>query len=245
MENIFLVLWERTHLVESHISDSPDFVSAPHNGVSRPNPDWCETFQKTQHRSGSQVLTIYTGCPKSFKNLWSVFWGHPVTPRLRQNNKIVFCRRMSLTGHSDHPSQLFNGSNSGSRRGSIQDSLIQFSKNFKIGSAGQSSRCVSELGRFLSRTTLQAVLANHLGDKKIKVELIWIFNKEREKKNFCWCQLLCRDDREAIWLLLCSMSDEIMSPVHSSLACLQDNMHWTSFHLFSQFLSCPLIVTQH
>jgi len=87
----------------------------------------------------------------------------------RRHSIAVALRRMSLTGHSDHPSQLFNGSNSGSRRGSIQDSLIQFSKNFKIGSAGQSSRCVSELGRFLSRTTLQAVLANHLGDKKIKI----------------------------------------------------------------------------
>ena len=66
----------------------------------------------------------------------------------------------------------------------LQDSLIQFSKNLKIGSKS-SSHSLSELSRHLSRTTLQSILSRHFHDKKLKVlimyagcltNLIFVFN---------------------------------------------------------------------
>ena len=49
---------------------------------------------------------------------------------------------------------------------------MQFSRNLRIGSVvGSGFPPGSELNRFLSKTTLQAVLANHFSDKKLKVNV--------------------------------------------------------------------------
>jgi len=97
----------------------------------------------------------------------------------RRHSIAVALRRLSLSSpasdvpgsHQDHDhdgQQIVHGPHGSGRRASIQDSLIQFSKNLKIGSKS-SSHSLSELSRHLSRTTLQSILSRHFHDKKLKI----------------------------------------------------------------------------
>ena len=77
-------------------------------------------------------------------------------------HRIAFVRRLSLSSSEPLPQV------GGSRRGSIQDSLVNFSKNFKLGPGTGGA---AGLNRQLTRTTAQQILASHFKDKKLKVSL--------------------------------------------------------------------------
>lgn len=153
-------------------------------------------------------------------------------------------RRMSLTGnHSDNNTDNIP---TGGRRGSIQDSLIQFSRNFKLGS-GNVSKCAPELGQYLSRTTLQAVLANHLGDKKLKVRKItfhWLQcaihwgGLRHEWQTFVNERIVAQSNLTRTW---CLLSDTIMKPVYILFERMCFLPLW---HNPANIQSCPLIITQ-
>ena len=81
---------------------------------------------------------------------------------------------------------------------------MQFSRTLRLGSvAGSGFGPGSELGRFLSKATLQAVLASHFSDKKLKVCLVssvWSvlcsvrpFSALRNQCRFSFNNLLAKD----------------------------------------------------
>ena len=71
-------------------------------------------------------------------------------------------RRLSLSSTEPLPPV------GGPRRGSIQDSLINFSKNFKLGAGAVAG---VGLNKYLTRSSAQDVLASHFQDKKLKVDI--------------------------------------------------------------------------
>ena len=72
-------------------------------------------------------------------------------------------RRLSLSSTEPLPPVV-----GGPRRGSIQDSLINFSKNFKLGAGAVAG---VGLNKYLTRSSAQDVLASHFQDKKLKVDI--------------------------------------------------------------------------
>ena len=126
----------------------------------RTKPANHETIKKTQHCRG----------PKVVNENWLIF--NVVISALCCFDLESNCRRLSLSNSvhdQDHLAGLYHHHQGGGRRASIQDSLIQFSKTFKIGVSGNGVNNGSELGKYLSRTTLQTILSKHFMDKKLKV----------------------------------------------------------------------------
>ena len=81
-------------------------------------------------------------------------------------------RRLSLSSPDQVPQV--------GRRGSIQDSLISFSKNFSLGAGNNGG-----LNKQLSRSTAQHILASHFKDKKLKVK-IRVFSGNSGHDSFSW-----------------------------------------------------------
>ena len=155
------------------------------------NRSAAEALSPTQHCSGTQVSSKYfqlknmTDCreggwvqlghtsltvwshlkPHLFCNwpciLLTLFVYFPIIEIVLKRCLLIF-RRLSLSSTEPLPPL------GGPRRGSIQDSLINFSKNFKLGAGAAAG---VGLNKYLTRSSAQDILASHFQDKKLKVNL--------------------------------------------------------------------------